>query len=68
LLVFSQVVLSLQLSFAVIPLVMFTSDRCLMGEFVNPKWLKVVAWAIASIIVALNGWLLLQTFINWLKF
>ena len=68
LLVFSQVVLSLQLSFAVIPLVMFTSDRRLMGEFVNPKWLKVVAWAIASIIVALNVWLLLQTFINWLKF
>jgi manganese transport protein len=61
LLVFSQVVLSLQLSFAVIPLVMFTSDRRLMGEFVNPTWLKVVAWAVASIIVALNAWLLLQT-------
>ncbi|MEG3437282.1 Nramp family divalent metal transporter [Pannus brasiliensis CCIBt3594] len=61
LLVFSQVVLSLQLSFAVIPLVMFTSDRRLMGEFVNPTWLKVVAWAVASIIVALNARLLLQT-------
>lgn len=66
LLVFSQVVLSLQLSFAVIPLVMFTSDRRLMGEFVNPKWLKVLAWAVATIIVGLNGWLLLQTFIGWL--
>ncbi|HEY9660259.1 MAG TPA: Nramp family divalent metal transporter [Allocoleopsis sp.] len=65
LLVFSQVVLSLQLSFAVIPLVMFTSDRRLMGEFVNPKWLKVLAWAVASIIVALNGWLLLQTCIQF---
>ena len=61
LLVFSQVILSLQLSFAVIPLVMFTSNRRLMGEFVNPFWLKAVAWLVASIIVALNGWLLLQT-------
>lgn len=66
LLVFSQVVLSLQLSFAVIPLVMFTSDRRLMGEFVNPKWLKVVAWAVATIIVALNVWLLLQTVLSLL--
>ena len=61
LLIFSQVILSLQLSFAVIPLVMFTSNRSLMGEFVNPFWLKAVAWLVASIIVALNGWLLLQT-------
>ncbi|MEG4006283.1 Nramp family divalent metal transporter [Microcoleus sp. Pol11C1] len=68
LLVFSQVILSLQLSFAVIPLVMFTSDRRLMGEFVNPKWLKVLAWAVATIIVALNVWLLVQTVIGWLNF
>ncbi|MDX2239862.1 MAG: Nramp family divalent metal transporter [Leptolyngbyaceae cyanobacterium bins.302] len=67
LLVFSQVVLSLQLSFAVIPLIMFTSDRRLMGEFVNPRWLKVLAWAVATIIVGLNGWLLLQTFLGWLS-
>jgi manganese transport protein len=67
LLVFSQVILSLQLSFAVIPLVMFTSDRRLMGEFVNPKWLKVVAWAVATIIVVLNVWLLLQTVMSWLN-
>jgi manganese transport protein len=67
LLVFSQVVLSLQLSFAVIPLVMFTSDRRLMGEFVNPKWLKTLAWSVAIVIVGLNGWLLLQTFIGWLN-
>ncbi|MBW4466311.1 MAG: Nramp family divalent metal transporter [Pegethrix bostrychoides GSE-TBD4-15B] len=66
LLVLSQVVLSLQLSFAVIPLVMFTSDRRLMGEFVNPRWLKVLAWAVATIIVGLNIWLLLQTFLGWL--
>lgn len=68
LLVFSQVVLSLQLSFAVIPLIMFTSDRQLMGEFVNPRWLKTLAWAVAAIIVALNAWLLLQTVMGWLNF
>jgi len=67
LLVGSQVVLSLQLSFAVIPLIMFTSDRRLMGEFVNPHWLKILAWAVATIIVGLNGWLLLQTFLGWLR-
>lgn len=61
LLVFSQVILSLQLPFAVIPLVMFTSNQRLMGEFVNPFWLKAVAWLVASIIVRLNSWLLLQT-------
>jgi manganese transport protein len=66
LLVFSQVILSLQLSFAVIPLVMFTSNRRLMGEFVNPRWLKVVAYAVATIIVGLNAWLLLQSFLAWL--
>lgn len=63
LLVFSQVVLSLQLPFAVIPLVMFTSDRRLMGEFANPWWLKTSAWAVSMIIVSLNCWLLLQTFL-----
>lgn len=61
LLIFSQVILSLQLPFAVIPLIMFTSNRRLMGEFVNPNWLKVIAGAIATIIVSLNAWLLLQT-------
>lgn len=60
LLVFSQVVLSLQLPFAVFPLVMFTSDRRLMGEFVNPKWLKLLSWTVAIIIAGLNFWLLMQ--------
>jgi len=67
LLVFSQVILSLQLSFAVIPLVIFTSDRRLMGEFVNPRWLKVMSGAVATIIVALNVWLLWQTFWDFFK-
>lgn len=66
LLVFSQVVLSLQLSFAVIPLVMFTSNRHLMGDFVNPFWLKTLSWIVTLIIVSLNVWLLLQTFLGWL--
>lgn len=62
LLVFSQVVLSLQLSFAVFPLVRFTSDREKMGEFVNSGLLKLAAYVIATIIAALNVWLLVQTF------
>ncbi|GAB4345568.1 MAG: Nramp family divalent metal transporter [Leptolyngbyaceae cyanobacterium] len=66
LLVLSQVILSMQLSFAVVPLVMFTSDRRVMGDFVNPFWLKVFAWAVAMIIVGLNLWLLVQTFLSWL--
>jgi manganese transport protein len=58
LLLLSQVILSLQLSFAVVPLVMFTGNRKKMGEFVNPPWVKVLSWAVASLIVALNGWFL----------
>jgi manganese transport protein len=54
LLVLSQVVLSLQLSFAVIPLVLFTSDRRKMGEFASPWWLKGLAWLATALIVALN--------------
>lgn len=66
LLVLSQVILSLQLSFAVFPLVMFTSEKLKMGEFVNPLWLKVLAYAVAVLIAALNVWLLVQTFFGWL--
>jgi manganese transport protein len=60
--VLSQVVLSMQLSFAVFPLVMFTSDKVKMGEFVNPAWVKVLAYAVAVIIAGLNIWLLVQVF------
>ncbi|MDQ6785256.1 MAG: Nramp family divalent metal transporter [Acidobacteriota bacterium] len=66
LLVFSQVVLSMQLSFAVFPLVMFTSDKLKMGEFVNPLWRKVLAYTVAVVIAALNVWLLAQIFREWL--
>jgi manganese transport protein len=62
LLVGSQVILSLQLSFAVFPLVLFTSDKKKMGEFVNPTWVKVLAWSVASVIAGLNAYLLLNIF------
>src|SRR4051794_25247332 len=62
LLVFSQVILSMQLSFAVFPLVAFTSDKLKMGEFANPIWLKLLAYAVALVIAGLNIWLLLQVF------
>ncbi len=62
LLILSQVILSLQLSFAVVPLVIFTGDRAKMGEFVNARWLKVLAWTTAVVIAGLNAWLLVQTF------
>jgi len=63
LLILSQVVLSLQLPFAVFPLVMFTSSRAKMGEFVSPRWLTALAWLVAVIIAVLNLWLLYQTFV-----
>jgi len=62
LLVFSQVILSLQLSFAVFPLVRFTSERAKMGEFVNRGWLKFLAYTVAAVIAALNAWLLMLIF------
>ncbi len=62
LLILSQVILSLQLSFAVFPLVRFTSDRLKMGEFVNPFWLKTLAYAVAVAIAGFNAWLLVQIF------
>jgi manganese transport protein len=60
LLIFSQVILSMQLSFAVFPLVMFTSDRRKMGEFVNAPWLRTLSWSTAALIAMLNTWLLIQ--------
>jgi manganese transport protein len=62
LLVLSQVILSLQLPFAVVPLVRFTSDRALMGRFVNPVWLMVAAWLISAAIISLNVKLLANFF------
>ncbi|MFN3323232.1 MAG: Nramp family divalent metal transporter [Bryobacteraceae bacterium] len=67
LLILSQVILSMQLPFAVIPLIHFTSDRKLMGEFVNRPWVKILAWTTASIIVCLNLWLVFETAQGWLS-
>ena len=64
LIILSQVVLSLQLPFAVFPLVMFTSDPHKMGPFANAMWVKVLAWTVAVIIAALNVYLLYQTFVG----
>ena len=67
LLILSQVILSLQLSFAVFPLVRFTSERAKMGEFVNPTWLKVLAYSVAFVIATLNAWLLVRIVQGWLR-
>ena len=67
LLVLSQVILSLQLSFAVIPLIHFTSDRRNMGSFATPIWGKVLAWGSALIIVALNANLVADKVVEWVK-
>ncbi len=64
LLVLSQVILSMQLSFAVFPLVKFTSEKLKMGDFVNPGWLKALAYLVAVIIASLNIWLLIQFFVG----
>ncbi len=61
LLILSQVILSLQLSFAVFPLVRFTSEKAKMGRFVNSLGLRIVAWTVAIIIGGLNAYLLIQT-------
>ena len=62
LLVASQVVLSMQLGFAVWPLLRFTGEKAKMGVFVNPLWIKILGWTVALIIIILNVKLLLDTF------
>ena len=63
LLVASQVVLSMQLGFAVWPLMRFTSEKAKMGEFANGLWIKILGWTVAGIIIVLNVKLLLDTFL-----
>lgn len=62
LLILSQVVLSFQLPFAIVPLVLFTADKAKMGALVAPRWLTATAWTIAAIVIALNIKLLFDTF------
>jgi manganese transport protein len=64
LLIFSQVILSIQLSFAVIPLVQFTGDRLKMGSFVNGWGTKVIGWSLAAVIFGLNAYLVYTTFVH----
>ncbi len=65
LLLLSQVALSLQLSFAVVPLVTFTSDRARMGEFVSPMWVRALAIVTTTIIAGLNGKLAFDVISGW---
>jgi manganese transport protein len=65
LLVLSQVVLSFQLPFAIVPLIQFTSDRRRMGAFVSRRWLNVLGWSSAVVVVGLNAFLIYQTMNEW---
>ena len=67
LLILSQVILSLQLGFAVVPLVLFTCDKNKMGNFVNSLWLTVLSWAATAVIIVLNVYLLWLTVVGWVK-
>ena len=66
LLILSQVILSMQLGFAIIPLIHLTSDKSKMGEFVNKTWVKICAWLIAVTIVSLNAKLVFETVSGWI--
>jgi manganese transport protein len=66
LLIVSQVILSMQLGFAVWPLMRFTNEKAKMGEFANPLWLKILGWTTTVIIILLNMKLLFDTFMpDW---
>jgi manganese transport protein len=67
LLILSQVILSLQLPFAIVPLVHFTSDKMKMGSFASRLWVKILAWATSLIIIALNGKLVFDKISEWIE-
>ena len=67
LLILSQVILSLQLPFAIVPLVHFTSDRLKMGSFTNKMWVKALAWGTSLTIIALNGKLVYDQIMEWME-
>jgi manganese transport protein len=67
LLILSQVILSLQLPFAIVPLVHFTSDKLKMGSFASKMWVKVLAWITSAMIIALNGKLVYDQIMDWIK-
>lgn len=63
-LVLSQVVLSFGIPFALVPLLLFTADRKIMGDLANNVWVNAVGWCIALLIIGLNGYLLVQTLLK----
>jgi manganese transport protein len=67
LLILSQVILSLQLPFAIVPLIHFTSDKKTMGEFANALWVKILSWSVAIVIIALNMRLVYETLHSWIS-
>jgi manganese transport protein len=67
LLILSQVVLSLQLPFAILPLIRFTGDKDRMGEFANKAWVNICAWLVAVVILGLNFWLVSETVVPWVQ-
>jgi manganese transport protein len=67
LLILSQIILSMQLPFAVIPLIHFTNSRERMGEFANRGWVRALAWMAAALILALNLWLIVLSLGGWLE-
>lgn len=66
LLILSQVILSLQLPFAVVPLVRFTSSRRSMGKFANPLWVAALAWIVSALIIGLNAKLVYEEIVAWM--
>jgi manganese transport protein len=66
LLLLSQVIISMQLPFAVIPLIHFTDDRRRMGSFANSAWVKVLSWTCAAAILGLNFWLAERAIVDWM--
>lgn len=65
-LIFSQVILSMQLAFAIIPLIHFVSDKAKMGDFVIKPYVQALSWAVAIIIIALNLWQLFESGTEWI--
>ncbi len=66
LLILSQVILSMQLPFAIVPLIQYTSDNAAMGSFANKLWVKILAWAVAVIIIGLNARLVVDALSGWI--
>ena len=67
LLLLSQAILSMQLPFAIVPLIHFTSDRARMGSFANAAWVRWLAWITAAVVIGLNTWLAYDSIEGWLE-